>query len=284
MLLRTSRRALFALPFLLACASEPRDVDSDAPPLRVMTFNVRYGTADDGENRWENRREFALDVVEEFAPHVLAVQEALDFQLAELVARMPRLRVIGQHREGGAKGEFSGLLVDETRVEVEEWGELWLSPTPNVVASKGWDAALPRMAVWARVRDRESSRELVAIGTHFDHRGERARLESAKLLAREAHERWGEIPVVLMGDFNAGEASPPCVALREAGFVDTFRVAHPDATEVGTFSAFRGVTNGEKIDYVFARGDLRVLSAEILRPRRSRRCPSDHDPVVATLR
>lgn len=252
-----------------------------------MTFNLRYGTADDGADRWEKRRDFALDVIADFAPHVLAVQEALDFQLAELRARLPRYRALGQHRDGGTRGEFSGLLVDEQRLEVEQWGELWLSPTPDVVASKGWDSALPRMAVWARVRDREASpaKRFIALGTHFDHRGEQARLESARLLANEAQLRsGGSAAVLLMGDLNTGEVSAPCKALRDVGFVDTFRVAHPDATEVGTFNAFRGETGGEKIDYVFLRGGLRVVSAEILRPRRSLRCPSDHDPVVATLR
>jgi len=279
---------LVLLAFLGGSCRSAREGSSS--PLCVMTFNVRYGTADDGANRWEKRREFALDVVGEVAPHVLAVQEALDFQLAELGARFPTHRKLGQHREGGTQGEFSGLLVDERRLEVEEWGEFWLSPTPNAVASTGWDAALPRMAVWARLRDRErpaaaSNARFVAIGTHFDHRGDRARLESAKLIADQARlHGGGSLPVVLLGDLNTGERSAPCDALRAAGFVDSFRVAHPDATGVGTFSAFRGETGGEKIDYVFVSGALQVLSAEILRPRRAGRCPSDHDPVIATLR
>jgi endonuclease/exonuclease/phosphatase family metal-dependent hydrolase len=254
-------------------------------PLRVASFNLRYGTADDGPDRWELRREFALDLVGELDAQVLALQEALDFQLVELRARYPRYRQLGQHRGGGTKDEFSGLLVDEVRLEVEGWGELWLSPTPDVLGSKGWDAALPRMAVWARLRDRASGARFVALGTHFDHRGERARLESARLLAATARERSEEFqfPVVLMGDLNAGETSPPCAELRSAGFVDSFRVLHPDAAEVGTFSAFRDERSGVKIDYVWVTPNWRVLGAEIVLSRRDGRCPSDHDPVVATL-
>jgi endonuclease/exonuclease/phosphatase family metal-dependent hydrolase len=280
--------ALGLLGMLLAGAAgcvAPAERQRAPEPLRVASFNLRYGTADDGPDRWELRREFALELVGELGAHVLALQEALDFQLAELRARYPRYRQLGQHRGGGTKDEFSGLLVDQVRLEVEGWGELWLSPTPEVLGSKGWDAALPRMAVWARLRDRASGARFVALGTHFDHRGERARLESARLLAATARERSEafQLPVVLMGDLNAGETSPPCAELCSAGFVDSFRVLHPGAAEAGTFSAFRDDRSGAKIDYVWVTPNWRVLGAEIVRSRRAGRCPSDHDPVVATL-
>jgi endonuclease/exonuclease/phosphatase family metal-dependent hydrolase len=285
---RLPRRSFLSLAAALAAlASCAAPVERAAAPeaLRVASFNLRYGTADDGANRWELRREFALDVVAELGAHVLALQEALDFQIAELRARFPNYRQLGQHRGGGSKDEFSGLLVDVERLEVEAWGELWLSPTPHVLGSKGWDAALPRMAVWARLRDRASDERFLALGTHFDHRGGEARLESARLLASTARERSHDfaLPVVLMGDLNAGETSAPCDALRAAGFVDSFRVLHPDAPQAGTFSAFRDERDGAKIDYVWVTPNWRVLEAEIVRPRREGRCPSDHDPVVAAL-
>jgi endonuclease/exonuclease/phosphatase family metal-dependent hydrolase len=260
---------------------------AEAGPLRMMSFNLRYGTAADGEDRWELRRGFALDVVAGFGPEVLAAQEVLDFQMDELAARFPQLRPLGQHREGGRRGEFSGLLVDERRLEVRDWGELWLSPTPERVGSRGWDAALPRMAVWALLADRAApgSGPFLVCGTHFDHRGAEARLRSAELIGARMAALSAEhrAPVVVMGDLNAGEDSPPLAALRAAGLRDSFRDLHPEATEVGTFSAFRGVTDGAKIDHLLVGEGWRVLAADILRPRRDGRCPSDHEPVVAVL-
>ena len=32
-----------------------------AEPIRVMSFNIRYGTAKDGDNVWENRKDFVAD-------------------------------------------------------------------------------------------------------------------------------------------------------------------------------------------------------------------------------
>jgi endonuclease/exonuclease/phosphatase family metal-dependent hydrolase len=67
-------------------AAQPRD------PLTVMTFNIRYGTANDGENRWANRREFLYDVIRTENPDLLGLQEALDGQIQEIISRHPVLR------------------------------------------------------------------------------------------------------------------------------------------------------------------------------------------------
>ena len=280
-----------ALVLSLSACQGAGTMDPQPPPedgnLRIMSFNIRYGTADDGDDRWEHRRDFVMEVIGDFAPDLLGVQEGLDFQMAELRQRFPQFRQLGQHRMGGTSSEFCGLLVDESRLEVEDWGEFWLSPTPEQVGSQGWDAALPRMAVWAVLSDRRApaGSRFLAVGTHFDHRGELARLESARLIVRQVaaiNNEW-RAPVVILGDFNAGEDSAPMAAIRKAGYLDSFRVAHPEATEVGTFSAFRGETTGAKIDHLYCSPGWRVESADILRPRWEGRCPSDHEPVVAVL-
>ena len=264
-------------------------------PLEVVAFNVRYGAANDGEDRWELREEHVLATIEASAPDLLAVQEALAFQADAIAARLPHHVKVGQHREGGRKNEFSGLFVDGRRLAVEASGDLWLSDTPDVVGSVGWDAALTRNATWAVLADRTTGRRFVAVGTHFDHRGARARLESARLLAatlgrlgrEHATPGASPLPGLLLGDLNAGEDSAPLEALRAAGLVDTFRAVHPDATEVGTFNGFRDRRDGAKIDFVLATADWQVLDAAIDRPRRPdagvERSASDHEPVRATL-
>jgi endonuclease/exonuclease/phosphatase family metal-dependent hydrolase len=138
------------------------------------------------------------------------------------------------------------------------------------------------MCTWAVLRDRASGGTFLAMNTHFDHRGAEARRESAGvLLARRA--RRAELPVVLTGDLNAGEGSPPLDALRAGGLRDTFRDAHPDAAEVGTFNGFRGETGGAKIDYVLVDDGWSTVAAEIVRDHEDGRWPSDHFPVSATL-
>ncbi|MFC1662333.1 endonuclease/exonuclease/phosphatase family protein, partial [Gemmatimonadota bacterium] len=142
-----------------------------------MTFNIRYGSAEDGPNSWPARRGLVGDIISRHTPDVLAIQEGLPFQLDDLGNVLNGYRKLGQHRDGGLEGEFSGLYVNEDQVRVTRWGEFWLSPTPDSVGKRGWDAALPRMAVWVDIETRPGGELVRVYGTHFDHRGQQARLE-----------------------------------------------------------------------------------------------------------
>ena len=65
--------------------------------------------------------------------------------------------------------------------------------------------------------------------------------------------------------------------------VDSFRVLHPEAEEVGTFNRFKGDRSGPKIDYVFTQPGIKVLRADIVQDAADGRGPSDHFPVTAVI-
>ena len=247
--------------------------------LRLMTFNIRYGSADDGPNSWAQRRDLVAGIIRGFDPDVLAIQEGLAFQLDELGDALTGYRKLGQHREGGLEGEFSGLYVKEDRFRVLNWGEFWLSPTPDSVASRGWDAALPRMAVWVEIAEVGGGDPVRVYGTHFDHRGETARVESARLLAQHAR---GGPPSVIMGDLNAGEDSEPLHLLFQEGFRSAILTLHPEET-LGTFNGFRDPSGGDRIDHVLVGLGLKATQARILDEHESDLWPSDHFPVTAVV-
>jgi endonuclease/exonuclease/phosphatase family metal-dependent hydrolase len=276
---------VLTLALLSACsgaASAPAapTLDEEARPLVVMSFNVRYGTATDGLDAWPLRSSALVARIREAAPDVLGVQEALDFQVEFLERALPTHVRLGQGREGGARGEHSALFVHRSRFDVLEHRDFWLSETPELVASVGWDAALTRMCTWARLRERVSGREFSVWNTHFDHRGPLARERSAQLIAARLAQRGGAH--IVLGDLNAGEDEPPLGALRAAGLVDAFRALHPDVQQVGTFHDFRGGLDGARIDFVLATDDFMPLAASILSaPAANGRWPSDHHPVVA---
>jgi endonuclease/exonuclease/phosphatase family metal-dependent hydrolase len=56
-----------------------------AEAIRVMSFNIRYGTADDGVNAWPKRKQFLIDTISAFDPDLLGTQETLAFQRDELL-------------------------------------------------------------------------------------------------------------------------------------------------------------------------------------------------------
>jgi endonuclease/exonuclease/phosphatase family metal-dependent hydrolase len=269
-----------------------RALPAPAEPLTVMTFNIRYGTANDGENAWPNRRGFLFDVIREAGADVVSLQEALDFQIDQILEAVPGYAAVGVGRDDGRRaGEHAAILFRVDRVQVDRSGTFWFSDTPDVVASRSWGNAITRIATWARFVGRDG-RAFWHYNVHLDHQSQPSRERSTDLLLRRlaAREPAGE-PVVVTGDFNAGESNPAVVNLlagppdRPGRLVDTFRVLHPGERTVGTFTGFRrDATGGDKIDYVFVEPATEVLSATILRTSRDGRFPSDHFPVTATVR
>ena len=279
-------RRLFLLAIWLLAGAVPAPAQERAP-LSAMSFNIRYGTANDGENRWPLRREFLIDVMREQNADVVGLQEALDFQIDEIVAALPIYGVIGVGRDDGArKGEYSAILFRRDRFQVSDAGTFWFSDTPEIVASKSWGNNITRICTWARLVDRDG-RAFWHYNVHLDHQSQPSRERSAQLLRQRIDaRRFAQEPVVITGDFNAGEKNPAVASMTAGGtYVDSFRVKHPDEKNVGTFSAFDIAKTGvEKIDYVFVPAGTEVMRAEIVRTARGGRTPSDHFPVVAQFR
>lgn len=259
--------------------------------LGVMSFNIRYGTANDGENRWPLRKDLLLDVVRQVNADVVGLQEALHSQIVEITNAVPVYGVIGVGRDDGqTRGEYAAILYRHDRFHVAESGTFWFSDTPTVVASTSWGNTITRICTWARLIDRQG-RPFWVFNVHLDHQSQPSRERSTALLADRIRARVpASEPVVVTGDFNVGETNPALrsllpVANGTALLVDTFRVRHPEATEVGTFTGFDPArTTGDKIDYVLVTPGVDVLDAQIVRTARDGRLPSDHFPVTTRIR
>lgn len=276
------------------------DTSGSAETIRVMTFNIRYGTAKDGENAWPHRRKMVFDVIRDHQPDIVGMQEVLEGQRRELLSRLPDYESLGAGRfDGLLRGEFSPIFYRKQRFEVLEQGQFWLSDTPEVPGSKSWGNGITRICTWARMRDRETDKSFYFYNTHLDHRSRPSQQRSAELIAqRIADRKHQDDPVLLTGDFNAGEDTSTIRFIKgeiEKAFVatetpppspklrDSFRVMHKEATDVGTFNSFRGESSKAKIDYVFVSSEIKVLSAEIIHDNDEGRYPSDHFPVKATI-
>jgi endonuclease/exonuclease/phosphatase family metal-dependent hydrolase len=277
-----SRVAACAVALLCLVASAA----AQPAPLTVMSFNIRYGTANDGDNRWAARRDLLFEVIRDQDADIIGLQEALDFQIDEILAAAPVYAVVGIGRDDGArKGEYAAVLFRKDRLHVAASGTFWFSDTPEVVRSASWGNRITRICTWARFVDRDG-RAFWVYNLHLDHESQPSREKSVALLRQRIEARpFPDEPVIVTGDFNVGESNPVLAALSAGGaFVDTYRVAHPDERTVGTFTGFRpGRIDGEKIDYVLVQPGTDVLSASIVRTSRGGRYPSDHFPVVARV-
>jgi endonuclease/exonuclease/phosphatase family metal-dependent hydrolase len=248
-----------------------------------MTYNVRFDNPEDAAagHGWTERCGAVVDTVRRSGADIVGFQEARLNQLADLVRSLSGFRSVGKPRQAGVTGEYVPIFVCTERFDVTASGDFWLSVTPDVEASIGWDAPDPRHCTWATVRERHAGFEVAAFNTHLDVWGQQARVEGARLIAARRNIA-GDLPCVVMGDFNAGEHSQPLDVLRAAGLRDTYRVVHPDGP-APTYHGFSPPPVGDKLDYVLCDDRWDVLDAFVVDGVVGDRVASDHLAVVADL-
>ena len=284
-----SRLALLGASALLLVSG----LSAAEPAIKVMSFNIRYGAANDGDNSWPKRNHLVLETIEMFGPDLLGTQEVLEFQADFLKENLDGYGFHGVGRNDGVSGgEFVPVMYRLDRFELIDSGHFWLSENPDEPGSKSWDTSLTRMCSWVILRDKKGDgRPFAFANAHFDHRGKQARLESAKLIRERAEGIEDEVPVIIVGDFNNGEDDAPYAALvkgSESGgkpFVDSFRTIYPKrGDQEGTMSQWRGNRLGRRIDWVIHSPKFVTLNATINHTNEDGRYPSDHYPVQAILR
>ncbi len=254
--------------------------------VRVMTFNVRYNEPKDGVNAWPNRKTKVAGVIRFHKTDLVGVQEAQIGQLKDLEILLPNFAWCGVGRTDGKEdGEFSAILYRKERFRLIECKTFWLSETPEKAGSMGWDAAFPRIVTWAKFQDKRTRKTFFHFNTHFDHRGEKARVESAKLIISRIENIAGRVPFVLTGDLNVKEDTEAYRTLSQHPSLKDARYASTNGHFGGnsTFNSFKELIPDMKIDYVFVKDGMRVMEHGVLSDRWDGLWASDHLPVLAEI-
>ncbi|MCI5581593.1 MAG: endonuclease/exonuclease/phosphatase family protein [Phocaeicola plebeius] len=277
-------------PLLAVACSGGQQAASMDEPIDVMSFNVRYDNPGDSLNNWRFRKDRVANAIRFYDAEIVGTQEVLHGQLLDLQQRLPEYGVVGVGREDGKeKGEYSALWYKKDRFEVIDSGNFWLSETPEVAGSKGWDGACERIAAWARLKDKTTGKVILALNTHLDHVGEVARREGVALVLDRAEALGEGARIVVTGDFNAG---PESEVIRQV--TDTAQPKHlTDARTVSpivygpdwTFHDFGRwpQEKRERIDYVFLGEGWKVTRYGVLAELDNEAYLSDHNPVLVTI-
>ena len=269
-------------------AIHANDLAKSTDTLRVASFNIRYATANDGVNAWTYRKDMAASFFGTEQLDFAGLQEALIGQINDLQAQLPLYAWVGVGRDDGKeKGEFSPIFYRKDRFELLESGTFWLSETPEVVASKNWDAAITRIATYGKFRNRINGKQILVVNTHFDHVGEISRQESAKLIAKKMNELAKGLPTLLTGDFNTPLGSPginTILALRKPKLYNTHTTSKtPHTGGESSFNGFGKSKPGPYIDFIFSTKHFRTLQHRFVQNVQGEVYISDHWPVVAEL-
>jgi endonuclease/exonuclease/phosphatase family metal-dependent hydrolase len=254
-------------------------------PFTIIQYNIRMSTPDDKENAWPLRKEKVAGLLSFHGADIFNVQEALPEQMDDLTALLPGFDHVGVGRDDGVrKGEHMGVFYKRDRFEKLNDGMFWLSETPEKPGF-GWDAVCNRTVTWIKLKDKITKKTFFVFDTHFDHRGNKAREESAKLILNRIKEINKEnLPLILTGDLNLVPTSAP-VQLILTQLNDAMdKSVTPHYGPVNTSGGFDVKVLRNKIDYIFVNDGVTVLKHGHLTDSFGLAYPSDHIPVLAEVK
>ncbi len=258
--------------------------------VRWCSFNLRVNAAADKEigASWESRRDRCCQYLKDNEIDVVGFQEVTTSMLPDLVERLPEYGYVAQGRlNNPERDEMVPVFYRKDKYTELDHGHFWLSETPDVPGSKGWDTSVPRIASWVKLKDKATGKVFVALSTHFDHKGQQARIESGKLLQKMMTKIAGKNPAMLAGDFNMRDTSPGYAAIVGGPFVlrDAYFMSPEHEGVRYSFHSFSTIPpeKASKIDFIFVTSQIEVLHTCI-----TKNIPdaplSDHNPHWADLR
>lgn len=254
--------------------------------VEVMSFNIRLGSVDDGENHWNIRKNHLKDLINYYEADFVGMQEAQKFQLNYLLQENSLYNYIGKPRDNGENAEYSCIFYLKNKYKVIETHTFWLSETPEK-STKSWDAAYPRILTYALFENLKTKKKIWVLNTHFDHIGVVARQKSAEIILKKIKElqRKKNATVILSGDFNSKKSDPWMAPL----FENLQEANQNNSTKTyGGTATWNGFKFNEKptdqIDFIFcSKNNAVVKKYRTITDFYDFKYPSDHFPILATI-
>ncbi|HBP22685.1 MAG TPA: hypothetical protein DEA08_33510 [Planctomycetes bacterium] len=255
-----------------------------------MSFNIRYDFKNDGRNRWNNRAEAVAKTIKQ--AEVVAIQEDKAHQVEDLERLLPDYHFVGGGRNPTGSGERCSILVRRKEGKIKDWGEFWLSDTPEVKGSNTWSDRYPRKVTWALIDMKGARSPLLVLNTHLpekdkgrdpENRIKGARVMNEFLRKRVPSKERKKIAILIAGDYNSAPDEEPRKTLvgsgnTATGLRDSWNEA-PHPSFAGTFNGFKGLHTNHRIDWLLVGGPLRVRRYHTFDEKVDDRWPSDHYPI-----
>lgn len=254
--------------------------------IDVMSYNIRLGSADDGENHWNIRKDKLKDLINYYEADFIGMQEAQKPQIEYLLENNSLYGFLGKPRDEGENSEFSCIFYLKNKYKVLQQDTFWLSETPEK-STKSWDAAYPRIVTYGLFENIKTKKKIWVLNTHFDHVGVVARQKSAEIILKKIKQLQGKqnLPVVLTGDFNSFKTDtwmqPLLNNLQEAS-------SHSITKPYGGTATWNAFNFKEKpidqIDFIFTSKNNTVIKKfRTITDFYDFKYPSDHLPIISRI-
>lgn len=256
--------------------------------MRVMTFNLRCNFPLDFKNKWENRKDIIFHIINKYNCDIIGTQEVTNSMFEDISKNIKKFNIIGEPRSKRFFSERNDILISD-RYKIKNYKTFWLSENPEKVGSSKWYSIFPRICTTA-VLNIEDGKKIRVCNLHLDCFLPQAREYGLKKLIEfiEKEQEKEDIPVILMGDFNATPNSKLIRNLKNGKYCKKKFVAVQDFNKelykMPTRSDFGRKRKGIHIDYIFVSEDIEIINTEIISDNINGKYPSDHFPVMAEIK
>lgn len=188
----------------------------NAETLGIMTFNLRYDVSSHPCMALSIRGPHLMQIIDKYAPDSVGFNEATGNWMSWLRGNMKQrgYAYVGVGRDSGTDNinsttdanEYSPIFYKEDKFELLDSGTFWLSKTPASPKTTGWGANLNRICTYAVLKNKATGEVYAHFSTHLDHEDMEAQENSVYIIEtyiRTVLDKFGDIGVVLTGDFNA---------------------------------------------------------------------------------
>lgn len=284
---------------------------------RFGTYNIRYMNKEDNQadnyKSWHNRYTHVTDLILKYDFDVIGLEEVCGYnnndpqrinkntgksQLDDVKDALTDYTIVAWEREG-KDYQYKLVAFKTARYELTDQGWIGLSPAGKL-GDPGWDPALypiKRRAGWVRLRDKNSREEFIFCVTHMNYGASLDGIYGNAMLGKKLSELAGDLPVVLVGDFNMRRKDHENAYRGEAAYFDDSRFiaeqneclpAENGQTELTAVEwhtmAKPSAMKGSEFDYIFSHNvdvkERHILTDYYLSNGEPAN-PSDHFPILA---
>lgn len=245
--------------------------------IKVMTFNLRLRTPNDGINIFDNRRPRIIEAIKEQSPDIIGFQEANDVMRDFLRnALSEEYYIVGCGRNSNYHGEATPIAYKKNMFELVGLDTFWLSDTPCVSGSKYENVGqcCTRLAVSA-VLSPIGCDNITFVNTHLDVSSEQARIWGMESIKERLSERNGKF--ILTGDMN-DRPNSKCISIA----MDIKGVTDATANIPHSYHEYGKIKEDFKIDYIFTNANV-LRSHAVLDEPVDGIYISDHYPLCAEI-
>lgn len=177
-------------------------------PFRIASINIRVPTAKDSINHWKNRKTIMIDFLKKEGFDIMCLQEVSSGQMKYITSSMTEYDCIGDSPTVVKGEEYLPIYYKKSILVCLDSGSFWLSQTPNIFGSKGWEGRHTRRVTWSKFISKLDSCVFYVVNTHLDHVGKVANEKGMEVIKCWMDSIAIDFPVLICGDMNCTSKSP----------------------------------------------------------------------------